>query len=205
MEIKKPVKHRARRPKATANPAASLFAALKFVAVAQKKTGTVQQQFGMISGNWAAASNGVLTVATKLNQIMKHKYKQAIMQTAFAWAETSEAKRLKVGAVIAREDNILSIGLNGTYKGLPNHCEDEDGNTLPHVRHAEAAALDKLVRSTESAVGATMYVTHSPCLLCAYRIFDAGIKAVVFSEFYRDKDGIDWLKDRGVVVEKLGV
>lgn len=182
-----------------------MLAALKFVAVAQKKTGTVQQQFGMISGNWAAASNGVLTVATKLNQIMKHKYKQAMMQTAFAWAETSEAKRLKVGAVIAREDNILSIGLNGTYKGLPNHCEDEDGNTLPHVRHAEAAALDKLIRSTESAVGATMYVTHSPCLLCAYRIFDAGIKAVVFSEFYRDKDGIDWLKDRGVVVEKLGV
>ena len=136
---------------------------------------------------------------------MKHKYKQAMMQTAFAWGATSEAKRLKVGAVIAREDNILSIGLNGTYKGLPNHCEDEDGNTLPHVRHAEAAALDKLVRSTESAVGATMYVTHSPCLLCAYRIFDAGIKAVVFSEFYRDKDGIDWLKDRGVVVEKLGV
>jgi hypothetical protein len=61
-------KHRARRPKATANPAASLLAALKFVAVAQKKAGTVQQQFGMISGNWAAASNGVLTVATKVEE-----------------------------------------------------------------------------------------------------------------------------------------
>ena len=134
---------------------------------------------------------------------MKHKYVIAMMETAEAWAKTSEAKRLQVGAVIAKEDTIIAQGVNGTYKGLPNHCEDINGDTLPWVRHAEAAALDKLVRSTNSADGATMYVTHAPCLNCAYRIVDSGIRKVYYKDEYRSTAGLEHLQLHGVIVEKL--
>lgn len=134
---------------------------------------------------------------------MKYKYVIAMMETAEAWAKTSEAQRLQVGAVIAQEDTIIAQGVNGTYKGLPNVCEGEDGLTLPHVRHAEAAALDKLVRSTSSAELATMYVTHAPCLQCSYRIVDSGIAKVYYKHEYRDTQGVEYLRRSGVIVERL--
>lgn len=134
---------------------------------------------------------------------MKHKYVVAMMETAKAWAKTSEAKRLQVGAVIAQEDTIIAQGVNGTYRGLPNTCEDLNGDTLPWVRHAEAAALDKLVRSASSAVGATMYVTHAPCINCAYRIVDSGISKVYYKTSYRSDAGLQHLEKHGVIVNKL--
>lgn len=135
---------------------------------------------------------------------MKQKYAKAFMKSAFAWAETSEAKRLQVGAVIVQNDETqIAQGVNGTYSGLPNECEGADGFTLPWVRHAEQAALDKLVKSTNSSEGCTMFVTHAPCEMCAYRIYDAGIYKVVYANDYRDTKGIDYLHRKGVVVEKM--
>lgn len=134
---------------------------------------------------------------------MKGKYIYAMMECADAWGRTSAAERLQVGAIIARGDTIIAQGVNGTYKGLPNACEGPDGATLSWVRHAEAAALDKLVRSTESASGAWMFVTHSPCLPCAYRIVDAGIEAVYYRNDYRELDGIRHLLENGVRVVKV--
>lgn len=135
---------------------------------------------------------------------MKQKYARAFMKSAFAWAETSEAKRLQVGAVIVKNDDTqIAQGVNGTYSGLPNHCEDLNGETLPWVRHAEQAALDKLVRSTNSSEGCTMFVTHAPCIMCAYRIYDAGILKVVYSKEYRSTEGINYLRSKGIIVEKM--
>ena len=135
---------------------------------------------------------------------MKHKYLLAYMDMAERFALTSEAKRLKVGALIIKEDRILSLGVNGQPSGWHmEECEDEEGNTLSTVRHAEQACLDKMVRSNDSAEGGTMVVTHSPCLPCALRIVDARIKEVYYRTNYRDSSGIEYLKKKGVVVTQI--
>lgn len=116
---------------------------------------------------------------------------------------TSEAKRLKVGAMLVKDGNIIALGTNGTRSGWhSNVCEDEDGNTLPSVRHAEIACLDKLRRSSETSVGATLLCSHACCLPCSIEIFEAGIEKVIYKYDYRSDDGIKYLKDKGVQVVK---
>ena len=134
---------------------------------------------------------------------MKEKYIRAHMEAAGVYAKTSSAERLKVGCLIVKNDTPIAIGINGTYKGLSNVCESPEGVTYPHVRHAEAAALDKLIRSTESSDGAVMFVTHSPCLQCAFRIVESGIKHVFYQIDYRSPEGVLWLQANGVSVTKL--
>ena len=135
---------------------------------------------------------------------MKDKYKFSYMRMAKVFSETSEAKRLKVAALIVKDDKIISLGVNGTISGWDtNCCEDNDGNTSWFVKHAEQAALNKLRKSHESSLGADMFITHSPCLNCCLDIIDSGIKKVYFSYFYRDKSGIDLLLDNGVDVEQI--
>jgi dCMP deaminase len=120
----------------------------------------------------------------------------------------SHARRKKVGAIIATENNILSYGWNGTPSGDDNNCEieNEDGTltTKPEVLHAESNALMKLVSSGGvGAQGSTLYVTMSPCKECAKLIKQAKVKRVVFKEQYRDTGGIEFLRVRGVKVEQL--
>lgn len=135
---------------------------------------------------------------------MKSKYKLAIMDMAERFGQTSESTRLKVGCLIVKNDSVISMGVNGSPKGFhTNVCEDEEGNTAWYVRHAEQAALDKLVRSTESAEGATMFVSHSCCKHCALRIVDAGINKVYYRYQYRDNSGVQYLKQNGVEVEQV--
>ena len=135
---------------------------------------------------------------------MKEKYKQAFMEMATVFAKTSEANRLKVGALIVKDEKVISLGINGTIKGwYTNTCEDEKGETEWFVRHAEHAALNKLRTSHESSVGAEMFVTHSPCLKCCLEIIDAGITKVYYKDEYKDRTGISLLKEYGVDVEKL--
>ena len=135
---------------------------------------------------------------------MKEKYKQALMDMAERFGQTSESTRLKVGCLIVKNDSVISMGVNGSPKGFhTNICEDGEGNTAWYVRHAEQAALDKLVRSTESAEGATMFVSHSCCKHCALRIVDAGIKKVYYRHHYRDHSGVQYLQDNGVDVEQI--
>ena len=120
------------------------------------------------------------------------------LRMARIWAENSYCQRRQVGAIIVKEQMIISDGFNGTPSGFENVCEDESGTTKPYVLHAEANAISKVARSYNSSDGATLYVTASPCLECAKLIIQAGIKRVVFNELYRITDGIDLLKRAGI-------
>ena len=132
------------------------------------------------------------------------KYDKAYLKMAEAFSETSTANRLKVGCVIVRDGQLLSLGINGTPTGwYTNNCEDEYGNTAWYTRHAEVQALNKLRKSTESSLGADLFVTYSPCKMCALDIIDAGVKRVVYKEEYRDRSGINLLKQHDIIVEKL--
>lgn len=134
----------------------------------------------------------------------QNKYDIAYLEMAEAFSKTSVAERLKVGCVIVRDGQPISLGINGTPSGwYTNNCEDENGKTSWFTKHAEVQALNKLRKSTESSVGADMYITHSPCKMCCLDIIDAGIKRIVFKESYRDTSGIEILKQHSIIVEQL--
>ena len=120
------------------------------------------------------------------------------LRMAAIWAENSYCVRRKVGAIIVKNQMIISDGYNGTPSGFENVCEDENGLTKPYVLHAEANAITKVARSNNSSDGATLYVTASPCLECAKLIIQSGIRRVVYNELYRISDGIDLLERAGV-------
>ena len=133
------------------------------------------------------------------------------MKTAEIFAELSHARRLHVGAIVVKDDRIISIGYNGMPAGWDNNCEDtvwhSDGErtlkTKPEVLHAETNAIAKLAKSTESGDGAVLFVTHSPCLDCAKLIFQSGIRSVFYRDSYRSADGITFLERSGVTVEQI--
>ena len=133
------------------------------------------------------------------------------MQTAEIFAELSHARRLHVGAIIVKDDRIISIGYNGMPAGWDNNCEDvvqhsDDTTSLktkPEVLHAETNAIAKLAKSTESGLDATMFITHAPCLDCAKLIFQSGIRGVFYRDAYRSEDGIQFLKASGITVEQI--
>jgi dCMP deaminase len=134
---------------------------------------------------------------------VKLKHRIACINTAKAWAACSVGERLKVGAVIVKNNRPISTGYNALPEHLHGPLEDEKGNTKPEVRHAEKNALMGLVRSSESAAGATMFATHSCCYLCSVDIVDAGIVEFVFSDFYRTHEGLIHLLSAGVKVFHL--
>lgn len=133
------------------------------------------------------------------------KHEQLFMKIAHTVAQMSHCERLKVGAVIVKDGNIISFGWNGTPHGFDNCCEDIAFDlatlvTRPDVVHAEQNALAKAARSTISTDGATLFLTHSPCFYCAKSIAQSGIKEVVFEELYREDGPIDFLVRAGVDV-----
>ena len=151
---------------------------------------------------------------------MKQKLIDAYMDTAKRFAQCSTAKRLQVGAVIVKDNRIISIGYNGTPSGWDNVCEElalnvvgvaKDGRdivepylkTKPEVLHAEANAITKLARSTESGEGASLFTTHSPCMDCAKLIVQSGISEVYYDQVYRCDDGLEFLRKCGIPVIKL--
>ena len=140
---------------------------------------------------------------------MKTKHQTAHMRAAHLYSDLSTARRLKVGALVVKDDRIISIGYNGMPKGWDNNCEIEqpDGTlkSKPEVLHAETNAIAKLARSNESGLDADIFVTHSPCLDCAKLIYQAGIRRVYYSVNYRDDSGVNFLKNSGVEVEQLDV
>lgn len=125
----------------------------------------------------------------------------AYMDMARRWGQLSYATRMQVGALVVNDGQIISDGFNGTPSGFENTCEGEDGKTLPEVLHAESNALAKLAKGTQSSVGATLYVTLSPCFHCAKLIVQAGIKRVVCGEAYSDQSGVEFLKKCDVKVQ----
>lgn len=126
------------------------------------------------------------------------KIDERYLRMARIWAENSYCNRRKVGALIVNERMIISDGYNGTPTGFENICEDEEGHTKAYVLHAEANAITKVARSSNSSIGATLYTTASPCLECAKLIIQSGIARVVYGEEYRIADGIELLERAGV-------
>lgn len=120
------------------------------------------------------------------------------LRMARIWAENSYCQRRRVGALLVKDKMIISDGYNGTPSGFENVCEDADGVTKPYVLHAEANAITKVARSSNSSEGSTLYITASPCVECAKLIIQAGIRRVVFIEMYRLTDGLDLMKRAGI-------
>ncbi|MDR1554279.1 MAG: dCMP deaminase family protein [Prevotellaceae bacterium] len=133
------------------------------------------------------------------------KFDRRYLEMAAVWAKNSYCKRRQVGAIIVKDNMIISDGFNGTPSGFENICEDEDGNTKSYVLHAEANAITKVARSNNSSDGSTLYITSSPCLECAKLIIQAGIKRVVFSDNYRISDGIELLKRANIEVVQINL
>ena len=131
------------------------------------------------------------------------KFDSSYLEMAGIWARNSYCKRRQVGALIVKDKMIISDGYNGTPAGFENICEEESGATKPYVLHAEANAITKVAKSGNSSLGATLYVTASPCMECAKLIFQSGIKRVVYKDEYRLTDGIDLLKRAGIEVERV--
>lgn len=123
------------------------------------------------------------------------------LRMAKIWAENSYCTRRKVGAIVVKDNMIISDGFNGTPSGFPNVCEDDNNVTHPYVLHAEANAITKLARSSNNSDGATLYVTASPCIECAKLIIQAGIRRVIYGEGYRLSDGLELLRKAGIEVE----
>ena len=119
------------------------------------------------------------------------------------WSQLSYCKRKKVGALIVKNNMIISDGYNGTPSGFENICEDENELTKWYVLHAEANAILKVARSTQSCEGATLYLTLSPCKECSKLIFQSGIKKVVFKKLYKDQEGLKFLLEAGVEILQI--
>ena len=151
---------------------------------------------------------------------MKQKLLDAYMKTAETFAECSTAKRLHVGAIVVKEDRIISIGYNGMPSGWDNNCEEvvdvnpsdprydynnftKELKTKPEVLHAETNAIAKLAKSNESGLGSSMFITHAPCLDCAKLVYQSGINTVYYRNSYRDENGIQFLEKAGVKIEKI--
>ena len=134
----------------------------------------------------------------------KHsKWQKAYMKTAETFGSLSTAKRLQVGAIVVKDNRIISIGYNGMPSGWSNECEDENGKTKSEVIHAEANAIAKLACSHESGKDAEIYITHSPCMECAKLIYGSGIKTVYYKHKYRSEEGIHFLEKCGLEVNQI--
>lgn len=136
-------------------------------------------------------------------QAKQLRYDRAYMRMAREWAQLSHCQRKQVGALIVKDRMIIADGYNGSPSGFPNPCEDEGGDTHWYVLHAEANAITKLARSNNSATGATLYITLSPCRECAKLIHQAGIQRVVYRDAYKDTSGLDFLNLAGVEIVAL--
>ena len=142
---------------------------------------------------------------------MKTKFANAHMKVAEVYSQLSSARRLQVGCVVVKDNTIIGIGYNGMPSGWDNNCEDtiqhsDDTVTLktkPEVLHAETNALAKIARSTNSSDGASMFITHAPCLDCAKLVYQSGIKSVYYRNSYKNTDGIDFLNKCNVEVTMI--
>ncbi len=135
--------------------------------------------------------------------LKQQRYDLAYLRMASSWAELSHCERKKVGAIIVKDEMIISDGYNGTPGGFDNCCEDDDGNTQWFVLHAEANAILKVAKSTNNCRGATLYLTLSPCKDCSKLVLQAGISRVVFRDAYKDQTGVEFLRNAGVQIIQI--
>lgn len=135
----------------------------------------------------------------------RKKYDTKYLEMAQIWSELSHAKRTKVGAILVKDNTIIADGYNGTPQGFENDCEDKQNTTKWYVLHAEANAILKVARSTQSSQDSTLYVTLSPCKECAKLIVQAGIKRVLYTSEYRDTTGVEFLQKTGIDCQKMDI
>ena len=146
--------------------------------------------------------------------MLPSKFANAHMKAAEVYSQLSSARRLQVGCVVVKDNTIIGIGYNGMPSGWNNNCEDEITieedekfikglKTKPEVLHAETNALAKIARSTNSSDGASMFITHAPCLDCAKLVYQSGIKSVYYRNSYKNTDGIDFLNKCNVEVTMI--
>ena len=151
----------------------------------------------------AGLSCGLLRDKMTKEQFKKQRYDSAYIKMAAEWSKLSHCDRKQVGAIIVKDGMIIADGYNGTPSGFDNCCENDAGETHWYVLHAEANAILKLAKSNNSAEGATLYITLSPCRDCSKLIHQAGIVRVVYRDEYKDTSGIEFLKSANVEVEKF--
>ena len=146
---------------------------------------------------------------------MKQKFIDLYMDWALRLAKLNHARRLQVGAVIVKDDTVISYGYNGMPSGWDNNCEDEITvemdekfvkalKTKPEVLHAESNAVSKLAKSSNSGLNADIFITHAPCIDCAKLILQSGIRRVYYGTQYRDDYGVKFLQTSGVEVTQIG-
>jgi dCMP deaminase len=140
---------------------------------------------------------------SKIEHSKQLRYDKAYLRIAQSWAALSHCTRKQVGAIIVKDEMIISDGYNGTPAGFDNCCEDEDGTTQWYVLHAEANAILKVAKSTNNCKDATLYLTLSPCKECSKLVLQAGIRRVVYHNTYKDTEGINFLRDAGVEVVNI--
>ncbi len=138
------------------------------------------------------------------------------MQMAELTAQRSTCLRRHVGAIIVKEKHIIATGYNGAPKGLP-HCEELGGclrekleipsgerHELCRALHAEQNAIIQAATLGQSIEGATIYITHQPCIICAKMIINAGISRIVIRRGYPDEMSRGMLREAGLKVELIG-
>ena len=145
---------------------------------------------------------------------MNQKFVDAHMAAAEVYSRLSSAIRLKVGCVVVKDNTIIGIGYNGMPSGWDNNCEDEiiveedekfikGLKTKPEVLHAETNALAKIAKSTNSSDGASMFITHAPCIDCAKLVYQSGINSVYYRNSYKNTEGLDFLKKCNIKIEQV--
>jgi len=139
------------------------------------------------------------------NKEKQTRYDKAYLKMALEWAKLSHCERKQVGAIIVKDNMIISDGYNGTPTGFDNCCENNEGDTHWYVLHAEANAMMKVAKSTHNANGATLYITLSPCKDCSKLILQAGITRVVYANAYKDDSGLAFLKTSGIELTLLTI
>lgn len=133
---------------------------------------------------------------------------RAHLEVAKIYASLSKARRLKVGALIVKDDRPISVGFNGTPSGADNNCEDEINGELvtkPNVIHAELNALYFAAKNGISTKNCTLIITDSTCMNCALGIIQAGITSVYYGKEFRDTTGLELLRENNIKVEQVGV
>ena len=136
--------------------------------------------------------------------IKQDRYDRVYLNMAIEWSKLSHCSRKQVGALIVKNGMIISDGYNGTPTGFDNSCENIDGDSKWYVIHAEANAILKCAKYGHSCEGGTLYQTHSPCRDCSKLILQSGIKRLVYIEEYKDKIGLDFLRDAKIEIIKYG-
>lgn len=158
---------------------------------------------GPLCGYFCASQIFRMKEIFEKDKAKQERYDKAYLKMALEWAKLSHCVRKQVGAILVKDGMIISDGYNGTPSGFPNVCENDEGETLWYVLHAEANAIMKVARSTNNSQGSTLYITLSPCKECCKLILQAGIKRVVYINEYKDPAGVEFLKEAGLEVVQI--